>query len=80
MLNRIDTWTLDGLESEADPRQSEQFIRDLGVSGCNAVGTPGVKTISEQLTTDKELSYERQRPYRGVAASPNYLPACRSDM
>ena len=42
MLKRIFRWTLVGLEYEADPRQAEQLIRDMGMSGSKPVGTPGV--------------------------------------
>ncbi len=80
MLKRMARWTSVGLEYEAEPRQAEQLIRDLGMSGSKSVGTPGVKVTSEQLTDDEDLAYQRQRPYRGVAARSNYLSADRSDM
>ena len=80
MLNRVIRWTPEGIEYEADPRQTEQLVRDLGMSGSKSVGTPGVKATSEQIAVDKELSAERQRPYRGVAARSNYLSADRPDM
>ena len=80
MLNRIVRWTSEGIEYEADPRQAEQLIRDLGMGGSKSVGTPGVKTTSEQLGEDKELAYQRHKPYRGVAARSNYLSADRPDM
>jgi hypothetical protein len=50
------------------------------MGGSTAVGTPGAKTTSEQLTTDKELPRQRQRPYRGVAARANDLSADRPGM
>jgi hypothetical protein len=80
MLNRVIRWTPEGIQYEADPRQTEQLVRDLGVSGSKSVGTPGVKPTSEQIAADQELSPERQRPYRGVAARSNYLSADRPDM
>jgi len=80
MLNRIVRWTPVGLEYEADPRQAEQLIRDMGMSWSKPVGTPGVKVTSEQLAEDRDLSHQRQRPYRGVAARANYLSADRPDM
>ena len=46
MLNRIVRWTDEGIEYEADPRQSEQPVRDLGISGSKSGGTPGVKQTS----------------------------------
>ena len=68
MLNRIVRWTNEGIEYEADPRQSEQLIRDLGMTGSRSVGTLGAKATSEQIASDKDLPLERRRPYRGVAA------------
>ena len=61
MLNRIVRWTPVGLEYEDDPRQAEQLIRDMGMSGSKPVGTPGVKVTSEQLAEDRDLSHQRQR-------------------
>ena len=80
MLNRIVRWTKKGIEYEADPRQAEQLVRDLDMTGSRSVGTPGVKATAEQIGADKELSPDRQRPYRGVAARANYLSADRPDM
>ena len=74
MLNRIVRCTKDGIEYEADARQTEQFVRDLGMGGGKRVGTPEVKATPEQTAADQELAIERQRPYRGVAARSNYLP------
>ena len=39
MLNRIVRWTPVGLEYGADPRQPEQLIRDMGMSGSKPVGS-----------------------------------------
>ena len=77
MLNRIVRWTSEGLEYEADPRQIEQVIRDLGLKGCKAVGTPGVRQTFEQIQADKDLDMPKQKPYRGLAARTNYLAADR---
>ena len=33
VLSRIARWTTEGLEYEADPRQAEQLVRDLGMGG-----------------------------------------------
>ena len=55
-------------------------MRDLGMSGSKSVGTPGVKQTSEHPPADRELCFDKQRPYRGVAARSNYLSADRLDM
>ena len=49
------------------------------MSGGKSAGTPGTKTTSEQIAADKEMSTDRQRPYRGVAARSNYLSADRPE-
>ena len=80
VLNRIIRWTDAGLEYECDPRQVEQVIRDLGLQGCKAVGTPGVRQTFEQISEDRELERGKQRPYRAIAARTNYLAADRPDV
>ena len=39
VLNRVVCWTESGLEYEADPRQAEQLIRDVGFVGAKSLGT-----------------------------------------
>ncbi len=80
ILNRIVRWTDSGIEIEADPRQAEKLVRDLGLDGANAVNTPGVKLTKEQLEGDKELEHGKQSPFRAVAARCNYLAADRPDL
>ena len=43
VLNRVITWYDDRIEYEADPRQAERLIDELGLTGASAVVTPGVK-------------------------------------
>ena len=52
----------------------------MSMSGGKSVGKPGVKATTEQLERDQDLSHQRQRPYRGVAARANYLSADRPDL
>ena len=40
VLNRIVRWGPEGLEYEADPRQGERLVADLGLTGAKTVGTP----------------------------------------
>ena len=42
-----------GIELEADPRQVERLIAQLGLDGANAVTTPGVKPTVEELEKDE---------------------------
>ena len=82
ILNRIVRWTDKGLEYEADPRQSEKFLRDLRLDGdgVNAAATPGVKAVKEQLDSDKGLDHSKTSPYRAVAARSNYSAADRPEL
>ena len=80
MLNRVIRWTPEGLEYECDPRQIEQVIRDLGLRGSKAVGTPGVRQNFEQVQGDQELPRGKQKPFRALAARSNYLAADRPDV
>ena len=34
VLNRIITWTQDGIELEADPRQIERLVNECGLNGA----------------------------------------------
>ncbi len=49
ILNRLVRWTAEGIEYEAGPRQAERIVRDLNLSGCKSVGSPGVKPTGEQV-------------------------------
>ena len=82
ILNRIVRWTAEGLEYEADPRQSEKLLRDLKLDGdgVNSAATPGVKAVREQLEDDKGLDHSKTSPYRAVAARSNYLAADRPEL
>ena len=39
VLNRIVRWTDHGLEYEADPRQAEKLIQELGLENCKGVSS-----------------------------------------
>ncbi len=44
LLNRVVCWVDGvGIEIEADPRQSERLIAQMGMTGAKAVGTPRYK-------------------------------------
>ena len=59
ILNRIARWTAGGAEYEADPRQAERLVSDLGLDGAKRVGTPGVKQTFEMTSRDKHLAVEK---------------------
>ena len=80
VLNRIIRWTPMGVEYEADPRQAERLILELGLEGAKSVGTPGVKLTKEVVDGDKDLADHKHTAFRGVAARGNYLAADRPDV
>ena len=41
ILNRVVRRTVNGLEYEADPRQCERLLEQMGLEGANSVSTPG---------------------------------------
>ena len=43
VLNRVVRWTTDGITYEADPRQHEKLIVELGLEGAKSVSTPVVR-------------------------------------
>ena len=62
MLNRIVRWTERGLAYEADPRQAEKLIDELGLltmkgtSEVKALSTPSTKITVAQTREDKPLA------------------------
>ena len=74
LLNRVVRWVDGaGLEVEADPRQAERLVAQLGMSGANPVGTPGVKPSVQDLETDENIYDERAKVYQAGAARGNYM-------
>ena len=79
VLNRVIRWTDQGIEYEADPRQSEKLVTECGMAGTNSVATPGVRLSFDQLEKDTELPANLHTAFRGSAARANYLAADRLD-
>ena len=80
VLNRVIRWTSSGIEYEADPRQAERLILDLGLDGAKSVGTAGVKPTKESIAADQPLPEGKHTAFRAVAARGNYLAADRPDV
>ena len=55
-------------------------MRDLGLTNSKSVGSPGVKSTSEQVSADVELEPRKHRPYRAAVARANYLAADRPEL
>jgi len=80
ILNRVVRWTERGLEYEADPRQCEKVVYELGLEGSNSLATPGLRPTATQLTEDAPLEDNKHTLFRGVSARCNYLSADRPDV
>ena len=79
VLNRIVRWTSSGLEYEADPRQSEKLVQELGLEGCRSVATPAVKVSAEQVHSDELIEEAKITHFRALAARGNYLSVDRPE-
>ena len=81
VLNRVLTWTKDGILYEADPRHVEILIKELGLTNAKSVCTPGTK---EEGRTKEDhqtaLRDEEASLYRGMTARLNYFAADRPDI
>ena len=82
VLNRVVRWTPQGLEMEADPRQSEKLLRDLKFNGdgVKAAASPGVRATREQLDGDAPLEASKCAPYRAGVARADYLASGRPEL
>ena len=60
ITNRVVRWCLDSLEYEADPRQAEKLIHEIGLEGAKPVVTPGIKPTHEQIEKDKQMRKEKK--------------------
>ena len=64
-LNRVITWHEDRVEYEADPRQAERLLDELGFSGdVTSVVTPGVKFSYQDHVSDAPLEGKLHTPFR----------------
>ena len=79
VLNRIIRWTDYGLEYEADPRQGEKLVEELGLQGANGVTTPATKASIAAVRADRPLPDSQTTHFRALAARSNYLAADRPE-
>ena len=84
VLNRVIRWGPKGVYYEADPRQAEQLIKDLGVEYEKPASTPGNKKsemhYGAQEGEAETLDAENTTLYRACAARANYLSQDRPDI
>ena len=74
VLNRVVRWCEDRIEYEADPRQAEKFVYELGLEGATSLVTPGIKVNLAQLDEDTVLTDEKASLFRATSARSNLYP------
>ena len=80
VLNRLVTWTQNGLELEADPRHVDIVLQESGLSSGSSVTSPLVKLKAMDETDDEALSDEDAARYRSLSMRIGYLSLDRPDL
>ena len=84
ILNRIVTWTDQGLEYEADQRHAEIIIKEVGLTeNCRTHETPSSKPDKKDIKEEKGFKgvkgTEATR-FRAFTARANFLAQDRGDI
>ena len=81
ILNRIITYTAEGILYEADPRHIETMIKDMKFEEAKIVKIPGMKDEEGNMENEKvELEGERKMDYKSQVARANVLAQDRPDI
>ena len=84
ILNRIVTWTSEGIEYEADQRHAEIIVQQMGLTPtCRTHETPSTKVDKLDIRNDtgiEELQGLDATQYRALVARGNFLAQDRSDI
>ena len=94
ILNRVLTWTADGIVYEPDQRHAEIVMRELGLEDAKPVSTPGCRDdmnkasdvkLEANIDGDEEedetlLNQKQTTRYRAISARLNYLAQDRADI
>ena len=81
ILNRVISWTPQGIEMEADQRHAELIVDALGIETAKGLDTTGEKTkwVEADFEHDDREEMTASR-YRSIAARANFLAQDRSDI
>ena len=71
ILNRIVRWTSKCVEYEADSRQAEKLIEELGLAGAKALSTVALKPFIGSVRADMKSPEENVTHFRALAAGAN---------
>ena len=82
VLNRVLSWTPEGIQYEADQRHADIVVEQLGLGNAKGVSTPGSKDDVGKALHDPGLPLQAQDAieYRALAARLNYLALDRPDL
>ena len=83
ILNRVLTWTSEGLEYESDQRHAELVLRALNLEEANAVNSPCDRGLLRRVMEGEEaeeLEMAEASKFRAVAARINYMCSDRCDL
>ena len=81
VLNRVLTWTKEGIHYEADPRHAEIVCEQLGLKDAKGVVTPGTKDEgTTKENRDDKLDEAQAYKYKSLVARLNYLAPDRPDI
>ena len=80
VLNRLVSWTSNGIMYESDPRHAEIIIKEMGLSEAKGVQTPGEKCEHNSETEDQHMTAADATAYRGLTARAMYLSLDRPDL
>ena len=79
ILNRILTWTEDGIEYEADQRHAE-IVAKACEGNKRRITTPGEKEEESDINDESLMAPNEASQYRARCARANYLSQDRSDI
>ena len=80
ILNRIISWTDNGIEYEADQRHAEIIVKQMGLKdNSKGVVTPGIR-VNPADKCETKLGKKGASVYRGIVARANYLAQDRTDI
>ena len=80
LLNRAISWCQEGIYWEADPRQVELLVAELGLVDAKSAPTPGTKATAEEWLAARSLPKETETAFRRAAARQNYIAQDRPDL
>ena len=82
VLNRVLSWTPEGIAYEADQRHADIVVSTLGLENSKGVISPGTKEDVDKVLLDEgePLPPHAATEYRALAARLNYLALDRPDI